>query len=236
MLRRGDDPKRHGRIRGRGARGVAELDREAGSTAARALVPSCGRDYDRAVIHRQPGEVSRLLAAWGAGDSAALEKLLPLVYRELKGLARRQLRNERPDHTLQPTALVHEAFLRLVGSAPESYRSRSHFLAVAAGAMRRVLVDHARRRNTAKRGHLRARVPIEEANLVAPTRDLLELDLLLSELETVDDRAVRILEHRYFAGATIEETAESLGLSVATVFRETQFGLAWLRRRVEAPS
>lgn len=182
----------------------------------------------------RPSEVSRLLAAWGEGDGGALERLLPLVYHELRKVAGAQFRGERPDHTLQPTALVHEAFLRLAGQDEVVWQGRAHFFAIAAQAMRRILVDHARRRRAAKRDGGQ-QVPLQEvaATAVAPARDVLELDRLLTELEGLDARAARVLEQRYFAGSTVEETAEALAVAPATVYRETRFALAWMRRRLE---
>ena len=178
----------------------------------------------------RPGQVTRLLEAWGAGDSGALNALMPLVYGELRSIAAGQLRRERPDHTLQPTALVHEAFLRLIGQDRVQWQSRSHFLGVAAQAMRRVLVDHARRRRAHKRGADPRRVSMEETDLaLAPDVDLLELDDCLARLQALDSRQARVVELRVFAGCTMEEIAEALGISESTAKRHWRLARVWLR-------
>ena len=181
------------------------------------------------------GEVTRLLRAWSAGDAAALEKLLPLVYDELRRRAGAYLRQERPGHTLQPTALVHEAYLKLVGGSSIDWKDRAHFFGVAARAMRQVLVDHARARQTAKRGEGQVRVELDAAGAVAaPARslDLLDLDRALSRLAALDERQSRLVELRLFAGLTIEESAEVLQISHATVSREWKHAEAWLQREI----
>ena len=181
------------------------------------------------------GEVTQLLRRWSAGDGTALEKLLPLVYDELRRRAGAYLRNERPGHTLQPTALVHEAYLKLVGGSAIDWKDRAHFFGVAARAMRQVLVDHARARNTAKRGEGQVRVELDAAGAVAaPARsmDLLDLDRALSRLAALDDRQSRLAELRLFAGLTIEESAEVLRISHATVSREWKHAEAWLKREM----
>ncbi len=181
-----------------------------------------------------PSEVSRLLAAWGAGSQRALEDLLPLVYRELRTLAARHLRRERRNHTLQPTALVNEAFLRLVGQDRVAWQGRAHFLAIAAQAMRRVLIDHARRHVAARRGGGVTALPLEPfaAAPAASTVDLLALDEALTKLERLDPRAARVVEERCFAGATVEETAEALGIAPITVMRDWKMAQAWLQRQL----
>lgn len=181
------------------------------------------------------GEVTQLLRQWSAGDAAALEKLLPLVYDELRRRAGAYLRQERPEHTLQPTALVHEAYLKLVGGGSVDWKDRAHFFGVAARAMRQVLVDHARARQTAKRGEGQVRVELDAAGAVAaPARslDLLDLDRALSRLAALDERQSRLVELRLFAGLTIEESAEVLRVSHATVSREWKHAEAWLQREM----
>jgi RNA polymerase sigma-70 factor, ECF subfamily len=183
---------------------------------------------------RSPSHASRLLAESAAGNHRALEDLLPLVYRELRLIARRYLRAERRDHTLQPTALVHEAFLRLVGQERAVWKGRGHFVAVAAQAMRRILVDHARRHRADKRGGGAEVLPIEgfEELAVAPGVDLVGLDEAMTRLEQLDPRAARVVEQRYFAGASVEETAEALDVSPMTVMRDWKMARAWLQREL----
>lgn len=181
----------------------------------------------------EPGEVSRLLLAWRRGEREALERLLPLVYDELHALARRQLRGERPDHTLQPTALLHEAYLRLVGS-DVAWEGRVHFLAVAAQVMRHILVDHARARARAKRGGGAERVTLDEALSSVADRpdDLLALDEALERLGAFDERKARVVELHYFGGLTYDEVAGALDVSPATVDRELRLAKAWLYREL----
>jgi RNA polymerase sigma-70 factor, ECF subfamily len=175
--------------------------------------------------------VSALLVAWNAGDEDAGRRLIPLVYRELRRRAGGYLRREKPGHTLQPTALVHEAYLRLVGLQGQ-LRNRSQFFGVASNVMRRILVDHARRRRAAKRGAIR--VTLDDAHRAAVDRevDLVRLDEVLSELSALDPRQGRVVELRYFGGLTLEEAAEVLGVSVATVKREWTLARAWLFDRL----
>jgi RNA polymerase sigma factor (TIGR02999 family) len=178
--------------------------------------------------------VTQLLADLSRGDRAALTSLVPLVYEELRRLAGRALRGERVDHTLQATALVHEAFLRLFEQRSVQWRDRRHFLNVAAQMMRRVLVDHARRRLTTKRGGEAERQVLDEALLYVEQRgiDLLALDEALCELSEIDPRQGRIVELRFFGGLTLEETAEAVGTSLATVKREWALARSWLYRRI----
>ena len=182
------------------------------------------------------GEVTRLLRAWKQGDPDAQEQLVPLVYEELRRRAAAYLRHERPDHTLQPTALVHEAYLRLVGQHRVSWQSRAHFYALAAQTMRRILVDHARAREAAKRPSPALRVSLDEsvAGEEARNTELLLIDQALTELAALDPRQSRIVELRYFGGLSEREIAESLAISRATVTREWQSARAWLYRRVAA--
>jgi RNA polymerase sigma factor (TIGR02999 family) len=180
-------------------------------------------------------EVTALLRDWSGGDRDALERLMPLVYQELRRLAASYLRVERPDHTLQPTALVHEAYLRLVDQRGVSWQNRAHFFGIAAQMMRRILVDHARRRQAAKRDATALRVQAmsaegEEASVRDP--ELLALDQALCGLESLDARQARIVELRFFGGLTVEETAEVAGVSSATVKREWRTARAWLAREI----
>jgi RNA polymerase sigma-70 factor, ECF subfamily len=181
-------------------------------------------------------EVTALLREWSAGDRKALERLMPLVYGELKKLAASNLKSERGNHTLQPTALVHEAYLRLVGQRSVSWANRAHFYGIAAQMMRRVLVDHARRRQAAKRqpGTLLVDVALADAPEGDPDRalELLSLDRALTELERLDPRQARVVELRFFAGLSVEETAEAAGVSTATVKREWRTARAFLRHEI----
>ncbi len=181
-----------------------------------------------------PQSVTRLLEDARSGDREALDRLLPVVYAELHRIAESHMRRERPDHTLQPTALVNEAFLRLVGSAPVSYNDRTHFLSAASLAMRRVLVDHARMRQAAKRGGLQ--VTLDEALVGASPAglDMLALDDALTRLALADARSAQVVEMRFFGGLGIPEIAEALGTSPATVKRDWQFAKGWLARELRA--
>ena len=177
--------------------------------------------------------VSQLLIAWGRGESAALEQLAPRVYHELHKLARAYLRRGRPDQSLQPTALINEAFLRLLDrSQPVHWESRAHFFGIAARLMRVILVDHARAHHAAKRGGAVAAVTLEDCMAVSPGRapDVLEIDEALDRLAAVDERKAKVIELRYFGGMNREEVAAALGLTVATVKRDLRLGEAWLRR------
>ena len=179
------------------------------------------------------GTVSQLLRAWGRGDTQAREDLLPLVYRELRRRASAYLRRERPDHTLQPTALVHEAYIRLTAQTRVSWLNRTQFFAIAAQLMRRILVDHARERQAAKRpGGIR--VAFDEGLRASPPPDceLLMLDDALRDLARLDPRQAHIVELKYFAGLSETEVAAVLSLSRATVTREWQSARAWLYRRI----
>jgi RNA polymerase sigma factor (TIGR02999 family) len=179
---------------------------------------------------RSSGDVTRLLAELNAGNKDALPALLPLVYDELRRVAQRYFRRERSDHTLQPTALVHEAYLRLVDQRNVQWQNRAHFMGVAAQAMRRILVDRARAHHAAKRGGEQVRVAIDEAAGAGdpPLVDYLALDEALTKLAALDPQQSRIVELRYFGGLTIEETAEALELSPMTIKREWRIARAWL--------
>jgi RNA polymerase sigma factor (TIGR02999 family) len=177
--------------------------------------------------------VSRLLIAWGRGEAAALEQLTPRVYAELHKLARAYLRRGRPNQTLQPTALINEAFLRLLDqSQPVQWENRAHFFGIAARLMRMILVDHARAHHAAKRGGAAAAVTLDDCMAVSPGRapDVLEVDEALDRLAAVDERKAKVIELRYFGGMDREEVAAALGLTVATVKRDLRLGEAWLRR------
>jgi RNA polymerase sigma factor (TIGR02999 family) len=177
----------------------------------------------------EPGNVTRLLLSWSAGEKGSLDQLTPLVYGELQKLAKAYLRRERPDHTLQPTALVHEAWIRLIDQTHVHANSRSQFFAVAANLMRQILVNHARQRNAAKRGAGRKVALEEDAAAVRPREiDLIALDEALSRLAVLDPRQSRIVELRFFAGLTEEEIAEVLGVSVITVKRDWRIARAAL--------
>jgi RNA polymerase sigma factor (TIGR02999 family) len=181
-----------------------------------------------------PGDVTRLLTELSAGRQEVLPALIPLVYDELRRLAESYLRRERGDHTLQATALVHEAYLRLVDQNRVKWQNRAHFFGIAAQAMRRVLVDHARAHRASKRGGSYTHVTLHEAAEVAAeqTLDLIALDTALERLSAVDPQQSKIAELRYFGGLTIEETAEVLGVSPATIKREWTIAKAWLRREI----
>jgi RNA polymerase sigma-70 factor, ECF subfamily len=181
-------------------------------------------------------QVTHLLTRWSQGDDAAREKLFPLVYDELRRLARRCLARERPDHTLQSTALVHEAYLRLVGHSSVHPNDRVHFFAVAAQLMRRVLVDHARMRAAGKRGGQCLTVTLSEAVALPKQRelDLTALDAALQKLSRTDPQQAQIVEMRFFAGLSIEETSRALEISPATVKRDWAMARAWLYREMKA--
>jgi RNA polymerase sigma factor (TIGR02999 family) len=177
--------------------------------------------------------VTALLVRWRAGDEAALADLAPRVHRELHALARAYLRRGRPNHTLQPTALINEAWLRLIDqSQPVRVENRAHFFGIAARLMRNVLVDYARASRAAKRGGAAQAVTLEETLLISPNRapDVLEVSEALDELAKVDERKARVIELRYFGGMDREEISTALGVSLATVKRDLRLGEAWLRR------
>lgn len=180
-------------------------------------------------------EVTLLLAKWAKGNQQALDELTPLVYKELRQLAASYLRKERQGHTLQPTALVHEAYLRLVDQTSPTWQNRSHFFGVAARLMRQILVDHARRRQAAKRAGSRVKVSLEEA-LSFPherSRDLVALDSGLNALEKIDARKCKAVELRYFGGLSMEEIAQALEVSPVTVRRDLRMAEAWLHREMQ---
>ena len=179
-------------------------------------------------------DITEQLRAWRSGDAAALEQVTPFLYNELRRLARRYLRGERPDHTLTPTALINEAYLRLLGQKQPDWQNRGHFVGVVAHLMRQILVDFARHRRANKRGGGCADVPLDDAlpQGVPPEADLVDLDHALLRLEQTDSRKARAIEMRYFAGLTMEETAEVLQVSAATIHRELRMAEAWLCREL----
>lgn len=180
------------------------------------------------------GELTRLLDAMRRGDTAAGEALLARIYGTLRQLAASQLARERPDHTLQPTILVHDAWIRLTGGTPAAWQSRSHFFAAAARAMRRLLVDHARARRAGRRRHdLAAALPDDVAAVSGPDAvDLIALDAALRALEAEEPRAHQVVELKYFSGLEIDEIAELLDVSPATIKRDWRFAQAWLRHHL----
>jgi RNA polymerase sigma factor (TIGR02999 family) len=183
-------------------------------------------------------EVTELLLAWSSGDESALHRLVPLVHRELRRLARRQMAGEHAGHTLQTTALVNEAYLRLVDLRRMRWQDRAHFLGMSARLMRRILVDHARVRQAQKRGGADQRVPLEFAASVSTERsvDLLAMDEALDALAAVDARKAQVVEMRFFGGLSIEETAGALGVSAETVKRDWRVAKAWLLRELGFPA
>jgi len=193
--------------------------------------------------NRPAGKVTQLLLRWSAGDEAALTALLPLVYEELRSLARRHLRHERGSHTLQRTALVHEAFLRIVDQKQVGWESRTQFYGIASQMMRRVLVDHARRRSAAKRGdgapHVDLDVVLQDEGAGLPPGRQAEIDFAaiddaLKRLEALDPQQGKLVELRFFGGLSIKETADVIGVSPATVKREWAIARAWLQREIMA--
>jgi RNA polymerase sigma-70 factor, ECF subfamily len=181
-----------------------------------------------------PPQISQLLAAWGDGDQEALGELTPLVYEELRRLAHHYMSRERPGHTFQTTALVHEAYLRLVDQKETHWQNRAHFFGIAAQLMRRILVDHARSHARAKRGGGAHNEPLNEAAVLSPERgaDVVALDDALKRLAEIDPRKCRVVELRYFGGLTVEETAEVLKVSPITVKRDWSVAKAWLHREI----
>lgn len=180
-------------------------------------------------------QITQLLKEWSGGDQNSLDKLMPLVYEELRRQASRYLRKERAGHTLQTTALIHEAYLKLIDQRNVQWQNRAHFFAIAAQAMRRILVDYARERKREKRGGSAENLPIEEALQISSNEksvDLVALDDALTKLAQFDERQARIVELRYFSGLDIDETAEVLGISNATVRRDWNMAKAWLYQRI----
>jgi RNA polymerase sigma factor (TIGR02999 family) len=181
-----------------------------------------------------PTKVTGLLLKWGQGDEGALEQLIPLVHRELHQIARRCMAGERPGHSLQATALVNEAFVRLVDGKAVAWHDRAHFLAVSARVMRRILVDHARARHYQKRGGHAAKVTFDEGLVVTkePGQDFVALDDALQALAAIDERKSQVIELRFFGGLSVEETASVLKVSPDTVMRDWRLAKVWLRREM----
>lgn len=186
-----------------------------------------------------PNQITRLLQAWRSGETAARDELMALIYAELHRLARGYMRRERPGHTLQTTALINEAYLRMIGQTRTDWRSRAQFFGMAAQFMRRILVDHARARHSAKRqGAGFAPVSLDEAAVFAPERApaLMALDDALDRLGSLDPRKARVVELRYFGGLTVDETADLLDVSAITVMRDWSLAKAWLQRELNVGS
>jgi len=185
-----------------------------------------------------PSEVTQLLQQWSEGRQDALDLLIPQIYGELRRLASSYLRRERPDHTLQPTALVNEAFLKLVDQKAVRWQNRAHFFGIAAQAMRRILVDHARAHSAGKRGAGGRQVALDESVAITPSPDIdmLALDEALTRLERLDPQQSRIVELRFFGGLTIEETAEVMRISPATIGRDWTLAKAWLYAELARPA
>ena len=182
-----------------------------------------------------PPDITALLVDWSKGDKTALDKLFPLVERELHRLAHSYMRRENPDHTLQTTALVNEAYLRLVDQKNTHWQNRAHFFGIAAQIMRRILMNYARDRHRLKRGGGAIQVSLSEVDLVSGTKasELLALDEALDRLSAIDERKARVVEFRYFGGLSVEETAEVLQVSSITVMRDWNMAKAWLAREIE---
>ena len=185
--------------------------------------------------HDSQHEVTQLLLDWGNGDQAAFDKLIPLVYEELRRLAHHYMEREKPGHTLQTSALVNEAYLRLIDQTQTRWQNRSQFFGIAAQSMRRILVDHARRHTYAKRGGGALHVQLDEAAVLSEesAADLLELDDALNRLSDIDERKCRIVELKYFFGFTVEEIAAALKISEVTVARDWNMAKAWLHREIK---
>jgi RNA polymerase sigma factor (TIGR02999 family) len=183
-------------------------------------------------------DITGLLVDWSNGDQSALEKLLPLVERELHRLAHSYMRRENPNHTLQTTALVNEAYLKLIDQKKTQWQNRAHFFGIAARIMRRILMNYARDQQRLKRGGGAIQVSLSEASVIslARTSDLIALDEALEKLAIVDERKARVVELRHFGGLSVEETSEVLGVSEITVTRDWKFAQAWLLREIECPS
>jgi RNA polymerase sigma-70 factor, ECF subfamily len=181
-----------------------------------------------------PQEITKQLIAWSEGDQAALEKLIPAVYQELRRMADHYLHGEKTGHSLQPTALVHEAYLRLIDQTKVQWQNRAHFFGVAAQMMRRILIDHAKAKHRQKRGGTAQKVSLDEVGVFTPQRaaELIALDEALLELSKIDERKSRIVELRYFGGLSVGETAQILGISDKTVMRDWNLAKAWLYQQL----
>jgi RNA polymerase sigma factor (TIGR02999 family) len=182
----------------------------------------------------EPEEITQLLAAWGNGDRQALNRLIPFVERELRRLARHYMMRERPDHTLQTTALINEAFLRLAGQTQVRWQNREHFYGIAAQLMRRILLDHAKGQRRVKRWGSEHKISLSDVVVMDKRKsaELIALDEALSRLALIDERKSQVVELRYFGGLSVEETAAALGTSAVTVMRDWSVAKAWLRREL----
>lgn len=191
---------------------------------------------DKPLMKPAPNEITQLLKDWSSGDQSALDKLMPLVYDELHQLAHQHMRREQPGHMLQTSALINEAYLRLVDQPQIRWESRAHFFGIAARLMRRILVDEARKRNSAKRGGRAIEVSLVEGANIAEEQaaNVVALDDALRTLQAIDSRQSEIVELRFFGGLSIEETAEVLKVSPGTVMRDWTFARAWLRQQMDA--
>jgi RNA polymerase sigma factor (TIGR02999 family) len=185
-------------------------------------------------MQSQADDITGMLVRWREGDRSALDRLLPLIRTEMRRLARRHLGRERKDHTMQPSSLVQEAYLRLLPNADGGWQNRAHFFAVASHVMRHVLVDYARERRRAKRGGGAVHIPMDAAVTLSPDQvdEIVAVDLALQRLAKADERKSRVLEMRFFGGLSVEETAEALGVAPNTVIRDWNFARAWLRREL----
>lgn len=188
----------------------------------------------RRIMNSEHTNVTILLSAWSDGDEAAGHEFIAMVYKELRRLAASYLHSERPGHTLQPTALVHELYLKLFSGEPLAWQNRGHFMAVAARQLRHIVVDYARSHHAQKRGGLEAKIPLGDAPDPAVVIDarVIDLDHALERLEQLDARAARVVELRYFGGLTEAEVGETLQISVATVKRDWEFGRSWLLKEI----
>jgi RNA polymerase sigma-70 factor, ECF subfamily len=185
---------------------------------------------------QNPRDITALLQDWSNGNQTALDKLMPLVYGELRRQASRYLSKERPGHTLQTTALIHEAYLKLLGKNEIEWQNRTHFFSIASTAMRQILVDYARERHREKRGGLAENLPLDEAFQIASNEksvDLIALDDALNRLAKMDARQAKVVELRYFSGLSIDETAEVLGIANSTVRLDWNLAKAWLKQEIE---
>ena len=185
-------------------------------------------------VQEPPENITELLASYGRGNKESLDQLMPIVYDELRRQAARYLRREQVGHTLQTTALIHEAYVRLVDQRNMQWQNRAHFFGIAAQMMRRILVDHARSKKRVKRGGSEIRVSFEDANVAAKGQDLdvVALDQALERLGQIDEQQSRVVELRFFSGLSVEETAEVMGISKATVKRDWSMAKAWLHREL----
>ena len=187
-------------------------------------------------MEENPQKITQLLNQWSNGDAEVLDDLMPLVYKELRRQASRYLRRERANHTLQPTALINEAYLKLINQRDVKWQNRAHFFAIAAQAMRRILVDYAKTRNREKRGGAAENLPLDEAYAIVSKEksvDLVALDEALNKLAQFDERQAKVVELRYFSGLSIDETAEVLGVSNVTIRRDWNMAKAWLHQEIK---